>query len=60
MKTILLLIVAASVLASTGCIFVGHRDHPDDRDHPASHDPNPHPPGVDHGEYPGDIDHQRP
>jgi hypothetical protein len=59
MKTILLLTAALGLFAATGCIFVGHRDRPEDRDHTVIiHEGEPHPHGVDHGEYPNDVEHQ--
>ena len=58
MKMIYLLICAATLLGSTGCVFWGGRDHADDQEHRRAVGHDEHPNGVDHGEYPGDMDHR--
>jgi len=57
MKKILLLTFAATLLASSGCIFWRGHDHDDVRDH-RDRDHDDHPVGVDHSEHPDDMDHQ--
>jgi len=54
-EKILLLIFAAGLLGSTGCVFWRGQDPADDHRSPAAHDE--HSTGVDHGEYPGDMNH---
>jgi len=57
MKFILLTLTAVALLATTGCIFRGDRDHSDNRDRPRAGGQEEHSAGVDHGEHPGDMDH---
>jgi hypothetical protein len=45
------------LLATSGCIFRGDRDHADHRDRPHDVGYDEHSSGVDHGEHPGDMDH---
>ena len=55
MKYLLLILTGSIALTITGCVY-GHRDRPDDHDHPAFEHRDA-PSGVDHGEHPGDMDH---
>jgi hypothetical protein len=57
MKFILLILTASALLATTGCIFRGDRDHSDNRNRSGYGNHEEHPAGVDHGEHPGDMDH---
>lgn len=57
MKTILLAVCAVTLLASTGCIFRGGRDHADVREQRHYGNQDEHRSGVDHLERPGDRDH---
>ena len=54
MKFHLIFFSVLILLATSGCIFRGDRDHADYRDRPG--DAN-HVAGVDHREHPGDLDH---
>lgn len=57
MKFLLLILTDLALLATTGCIFPGNRDHADDRGRIGyAHNDN-HSSGVDHGEHPDDMDH---
>jgi hypothetical protein len=55
MKKILLLICAAGLLGSAGCVVMHGNDQGDDHHSSMFHDAGAT--GVDHGEYPGDTDH---
>jgi hypothetical protein len=57
MKFFLLILTDLALLATTGCIFPGHRDRSDDRASPGFGQHKEHSAGVDHGEYPGDMNH---
>lgn len=57
MKFFLLILTDLALLATTGCIFPGHRDRSDDRGRPGFGQHEGHSAGVDHGEYPGDMNH---
>jgi hypothetical protein len=49
MKLMLIILTASALVAATGCVFRGDRDH---SRHAAEISG-----GVDHGEYPGDMHH---
>ncbi len=52
MKSILTILAAGALLATTGCVMFRDHDHHDRHEPPDAVGA-----GVDHGEHPGDIDH---